>query len=105
VIYVGVSLLSRMTVVPPALRWMCISAVSPLITARLVRFWAALLGEDPVDRADGVVARRTARISALVVPTGSETKVTKNRLHLERCWRDCSRARPLVTTAKPRQVD
>ncbi|MGF1662742.1 MAG: VOC family protein [Kineosporiaceae bacterium] len=51
--------------------------------ATLVRFWAALLGGEPVDRARGwshVQPPGFPRISFQPVP---EVKVAKNRLHLD----------------------
>nr|WP_202511717.1 VOC family protein [Streptomyces sp. SID3343] len=49
----------------------------------LVRFWAALLGGEPVDRARGwshVEAPGSVRMAFQPVP---EDKVVKNRLHLD----------------------
>lgn len=57
-----------------------IDAVSP---GRLVRFWAALLGGDPVDRSRGwshVEPPGWPRISFQPVP---EPRATKNRVHLD----------------------
>jgi predicted enzyme related to lactoylglutathione lyase len=51
--------------------------------ARLVRFWAALLGGEPVDRALGwshVEPPESPRMSFQPVP---ESKSIKNRLHLD----------------------
>jgi hypothetical protein len=51
--------------------------------ARLVRFWAALLGGEPVDRADGwayVVPPGFPPLTFQLVP---EAKAGKNRLHLD----------------------
>ncbi len=51
--------------------------------ARLVRFWAALLGGEPVDRALGwshVEPPESPRMSFQPVP---ERKALKNRLHLD----------------------
>jgi hypothetical protein len=51
--------------------------------ARLVRFWAALLGGEPVDRAPSwsyVDPPSTPRLAFQSVP---EPRTTKNRLHLD----------------------
>ncbi|MEV4334982.1 VOC family protein [Streptomyces sp. NPDC049597] len=51
--------------------------------ARLVRFWAALLGGDPVDRGEGwsyVDPPEFVRVAFQRVPEG---KTVKNRLHLD----------------------
>ncbi|MFJ6674446.1 VOC family protein [Actinosynnema sp. NPDC091369] len=51
--------------------------------ARLVRFWAGLLGGDPVERGHGwahVVPPGWPRLSFQPVP---EVKAVKNRLHLD----------------------
>lgn len=57
--------------------------VDCLEPARLVRFWAALLGGEPVDREHGwahVAPPGWPRISFQPVP---EAKAVKNRLHLD----------------------
>ncbi|WP_158846238.1 VOC family protein [Saccharothrix deserti] len=57
--------------------------VDCLEPSRLVRFWAALLGGEPVDRAHGwahVSPPGWPRISFQPVP---EPKAVKNRLHLD----------------------
>ncbi|MDQ1012245.1 catechol 2,3-dioxygenase-like lactoylglutathione lyase family enzyme [Streptomyces sp. V4I23] len=51
--------------------------------ARLVRFWAALLGGEPVDRSEDwsyVDPPEFARVAFQLVPEG---KTAKNRLHLD----------------------
>jgi hypothetical protein len=64
----------------PRLDQIVVDARQPAV---LVRFWAALVGGEPVDRALGwsqVDAPGFPRLSFQPVP---ETKSTKNRLHLD----------------------
>jgi len=49
----------------------------------LARFWAALLGGEPVDRADGWAFVRPPGFPALTFQLVPETKAGKNRLHLD----------------------
>ncbi|MFI9006567.1 VOC family protein [Actinosynnema sp. NPDC053489] len=67
--------------------------VDCLEPARLVRFWAGLLGGEPVERAHGwahVVPPGWPRISFQPVP---EPKAVKNRLHLDVAVDDLAAAR------------
>jgi catechol 2,3-dioxygenase-like lactoylglutathione lyase family enzyme len=51
--------------------------------ARLVRFWAALLGGDPVDRPDGWAYVAVPGFPKLTFQLVPEPKEGKNRLHLD----------------------
>jgi catechol 2,3-dioxygenase-like lactoylglutathione lyase family enzyme len=51
--------------------------------ARLVRFWAALLGGEPVDRTDGWAYVRPPGFPPLTFQPVPEEKAGKNRLHLD----------------------
>ncbi len=51
--------------------------------ARLVRFWAALLGGDPVDRPDGWAYVVPPGFPAMTFQLVPEAKAGKNRLHLD----------------------
>jgi catechol 2,3-dioxygenase-like lactoylglutathione lyase family enzyme len=51
--------------------------------SRLVRFWAALLGGEPVDRADGWAYVEPPGFPALTFQLVPEAKAGKNRLHLD----------------------
>lgn len=50
---------------------------------RLVRFWARLLGGDPVDRARGWSHVEPPGFVRLAFQPVSEAKVVKNRIHLD----------------------
>jgi hypothetical protein len=49
----------------------------------VVRFWAALLGGEPVDRADGWAYVRPPGFPAMTFQLVPEAKTVKNRLHLD----------------------
>jgi hypothetical protein len=51
--------------------------------ARLVRFWAALLGGEPVDRPDGWAYVVPPGFPAMTFQLVPEAKAGKNRLHLD----------------------
>ena len=52
-------------------------------SSRLVRFWAALLGGEPVDRPDGWAYVEAPSFPALTFQLVPEAKAGKNRLHLD----------------------